>query len=70
VREPTLVDTDVVSYLLKGDSRGDFFAAALTDRLPVISFVTVAALYLWAESHNWGPARRERMHGYLNTFVV
>ena len=39
-----LVDTDVISYLLKNDTRADLYQPHLQDQLLVVSFMTVAEL--------------------------
>jgi tRNA(fMet)-specific endonuclease VapC len=43
-----VVDTDVVSYLFKGDSRAEAYRLHLSGRLLVVSFMTVAELQRWA----------------------
>jgi tRNA(fMet)-specific endonuclease VapC len=65
-----LVDTNVVSYLLKGDNRGDLYAAHLDGRLLHISFVTVAELYRWAVRYNWGEARLNTLREKLGNYTV
>lgn len=37
-----VVDTDVLSYLLKGDSRGQQYLPYLTNTVVVISFMSLA----------------------------
>ncbi len=44
--EPAVVDTDVVSYLFKGDTRAVGYEPLLAGRLRVVSFMTQAELYL------------------------
>lgn len=39
-----IVDTDVVSYLFKGDTRGDLYEPHLVGALTAISFMTLAEL--------------------------
>lgn len=65
-----LVDTNVVSYLMKGDSRGDLYLAHLDAKLLYISFVTVGELYRWAVQHNWGAARIAALREKLDHYVV
>src|SRR6185437_14256728 len=62
---PMVVDTDVVSYLFKRDTRGASFAPQLVGRVPVISFMTVAELDAWADQRNWGRAARNRLEQAL-----
>lgn len=43
-----LLDTDVVSFLIKGDSRVAAYAPLLRSNRLAFSFMTVAELYQWA----------------------
>ena len=65
-----VVDTDVVSYLFKNDSRAEAYRLHLTGRLLMVSFMTVAELDRWALERDWGEARRTRMERHLRNFVV
>ena len=65
-----VVDTDVVSFQIKGDTRAELYQPHLEGKLLVVSFMTVAELYRWALLRNWGEARRERLREYLRQFVV
>lgn len=65
-----LVDTDVFSMLFKGDSRGERFAALLQARTLHISFMSVAELYRWSISRNWGDARRRSLDQVLRYYTV
>lgn len=65
-----VVDTDVVSYLFKHDSRAESYRPHLTGRLLVVSFMTVAELDRWALERGWGAARRARMERHMSNFVV
>ncbi len=60
-----LVDTDVVSYLFKKESRAVYYADLLKDRQRAVSFMTVAELYQWAAIHQWGTPRINRLENYL-----
>ena len=65
-----VVDTDVVSYLFKGDSRAEAYRPHLTGSLLVVSFMTVAELDRWALERDWGETRRKRMEQHLRSFIV
>ncbi|MDQ3009350.1 MAG: type II toxin-antitoxin system VapC family toxin [Acidobacteriota bacterium] len=65
-----IVDTDVVSFIYKGDTRGNLYENHLRVSLSSISFMTLAELNLWAESHNWGERRREELALFLQRFAV
>jgi tRNA(fMet)-specific endonuclease VapC len=51
-RDRMVVDTDVVSFLFKRDSRADRYRPYMTGRLLVVSFMTVAELDRWALARN------------------
>ncbi len=68
--DPIVVDTNVVSYLFKGDTRGKRYRPHLDGRRPVVSFVTMAELDLWADLNRWGERRRARLQKFLATFYV
>lgn len=65
-----IVDTNVVSYIYKGDTRGDLYEAHLQDSHSSISFMTLAELDLWVESRNWGQRKREEFALFLQRFAV
>lgn len=68
--ERRVVDTDVLSYLFRSDTRIETFRPYLAGASLVISFMTVAELDRWALQRNWGAARRERMAEFLNQFTL
>ena len=55
--DAVVVDTDVVSFLLKDDTRAQAYRPHLQDKLLALSFMTVAELYRWAYARRWGQAR-------------
>ncbi|HHY98171.1 MAG TPA: type II toxin-antitoxin system VapC family toxin [Firmicutes bacterium] len=65
-----VVDTDVVSYLLKSDSRAESYRKILDGRTLLLSFMTVAELYQWAYSRNWGRERILSMESVLRNYVI
>src|SRR5215813_3557359 len=68
--EFAVIDTDVVSYLFKGDTRGDLYQPHLDNKLGVLSFMTVAELDLWAATRNWGMKKREELALFLSAYIV
>jgi tRNA(fMet)-specific endonuclease VapC len=52
-----LVDTNIISFLLKGDSRISFYEEHLRNNQLAISFMSVAELYQWAYLKNWDEKR-------------
>jgi len=65
-----VLDTDVWSFLFKGDSRADYYRPHLEGNVLCVSFQTVAELYQWIETASWGERRRERLHHWLGRFQV
>lgn len=68
--DAVLLDTSVVSLMLKGDSRAADYAPYLRNRRLAISFMTVAELYQWAAVRKWGPWRLRELEASLQRFVV
>jgi tRNA(fMet)-specific endonuclease VapC len=52
-----VVDTDVFSFVFKGDTRAGLYAKNLNGRQINLSFTTVAELYRWSLTHGWGKRR-------------
>ncbi len=65
-----VVDTNVVSYRFKGDTRGDLYTKHLVGRTPAVSFMTVAELYRWAVHRNWGATRVSRLRADLGQYLA
>jgi len=68
--DPVVLDTDVVSYLFKQDTRGDLYKPHLDGKLGVLSFMTLAELDFWAELRNWGARRRAELAAFLHPYTV
>lgn len=64
-----VVDTNVVSYLFKRDSRGDLYKPHIEGRLTIIAAQTFAELELMPLNNNWGSRRHGALRGYLKKFV-
>jgi len=65
-----VVDTDVVSFLFKRDTRADAYRPHLDAQLPIISFMTLAELEQWTLVRNWGARRRQDLLTYLRRYLV
>ena len=68
--EGLVVDTSVVSYLLKGHSLAPRYWEHLKERLLCLSFMSVAELYRWPLSRNWGEPRIAALREHLRSYVV
>ncbi len=65
-----VVDTDVVSYLFKQDTRAELYRPHLLGKLLLVSFMTVAELERWGLERNWGRKRRRKLDEHLRQFVL
>lgn len=65
-----VVDTDVISYLFRGDTRAEPYRRFLTGSLLAVSFMTIAELDRWALHRNWGRSRQVRMSEFLTQFTI
>ncbi len=67
----TLLDTDVVSFIMKGDDRGDAYFQQVEGQVLAISFMSAAELFAWAEIRHWGERRRAELDWLLtNQYAV
>jgi predicted nucleic acid-binding protein len=65
-----LVDTDIVSFDFKKDSRARRYWHQTFGKKLLISFMTLAELDYWAERYNWGALKREALERHLSDYVV
>jgi predicted nucleic acid-binding protein len=65
-----VLDTDVVSFLFKKDTRARHYRRFLHGQDRIVSFMTLAELDCWATRRNWGAARREALERFLEGFTV
>jgi tRNA(fMet)-specific endonuclease VapC len=68
--DTVLLDTDLLSYFFKSDTRAQQHARLLKGGAPAISFMTVAELYRWALRRNWGRGRIARLSRTLSEFII
>jgi tRNA(fMet)-specific endonuclease VapC len=64
-----VVDTDIVSFLLKNDTRAQSYLPHLYNRQWLISFMTEAELEQWALLSNWHAKRIEWLRIFLARFA-
>ena len=65
-----LIDTNIVSFLFKQDSRAKLYTPWLRGQPLVIAFVTAAELYKWPLERGWGPEEREALDRFVRSFAV
>ena len=68
--KPVVLDTDLVSFLFKGDSRAKICVQQLHNREWLISFMTEAELEQWALLANWGVSRVEWLRLFLGRCAI
>jgi len=65
-----VVDTNVLSYEIKRDTRARLYEQHPEGQRLTISFVTLAELSSWAELYNWGERLRTRLEETLEDYLV
>lgn len=65
-----VVDTDVLSYSLRRDTRAEPYRAYLAGKELGVSFQTVAELRRWGHTHGWGPTRWHALEQLLARLTI
>lgn len=65
-----ILDTNVVSYLMKGGALGKAYLPHVQEKLLAIAFITVGEMYYGAEKANWGEKSRNELETRLRNYVV
>ena len=66
---PVVVDTDVVSFLFKNDSRAQLYLPMMRNRDLLVSFMTEAELEQWILLAKWGVDRVRRFRVFMTGFA-
>jgi tRNA(fMet)-specific endonuclease VapC len=64
-----VVDTDVVSFLFKSDSRAQLYLPLMRNRDLLVSFMTEAELEQWILLAKWGVERVRRFRTFMTGFA-
>ncbi|HEV7906361.1 MAG TPA: PIN domain-containing protein [Pyrinomonadaceae bacterium] len=64
-----VIDTNVVSYMFKGDSRANLYKPHVEGPLMLIAAQTFAELELMPLNNNWGSRRYMELHAFLKNFA-
>jgi tRNA(fMet)-specific endonuclease VapC len=64
-----VIDTNVVSYIFKRDSRGELYKPHIEGKLQMIAAQTFAELERLPLENNWGSKRHMALHAHLAKFV-
>lgn len=67
---PAVVDTDVLSFLYKRDSRAKLYEPHLNDPPFIVSFMSVAELRRWMLERSWGENRKQELENYLTRYLI
>ncbi len=67
---PLVVDTDVLSFIFRGDTRAALYAPHFFGHVLTISFQTRAEMLRGAISAGWGARRRRQLNGWLGKYAV
>ena len=67
---PLVIDTDVLSFIFRGDTRAALYAPHLFVHVLTISFHTRAEMLRGAISANWGGRRRRELDRWLKKYAV
>jgi tRNA(fMet)-specific endonuclease VapC len=65
-----LVDTDVLSYIVRSDTRAEPYRTYLAGKEIGVRFQTVAELRRWGRTHLWGPSRWQQLQQVLARITV
>lgn len=66
-----LLDTNIVSYIYKGDSWAAAYQRHLLGHQWFVSFMTLAEIYRWPFAQNWAEPRRLALEQFVHSrFVV
>src|SRR6185503_21041968 len=67
---PVVVDTDVISFLYKRDTRARLYEHHLNDPPFIVSFMSLAELRRWTLERNWSEDRRQELEAYLTRYLI
>lgn len=65
-----VLDTNIVSYLLRGDTRADPYRKHLAGKTLAISFMTIGEMYEGAYRAAWGPPKLRALSAALSKYLV
>ena len=65
-----LLDTDIFSFIFKGNNRLQPYIPYLEGKILAISFMTVAELFQWASIRKWGINRINRLEKSFNNYLI
>jgi predicted nucleic acid-binding protein len=61
-----VVDTNIISFLYKRDTRANLYKSHLSGMTKFISFMTLAELHNWTLLNNWGSRKKAELEKYIS----
>jgi predicted nucleic acid-binding protein len=68
--DSVLVDTDVLSFAVKRDTRAALYANDIQGKLACVALMTVAELHCWPIENRWGRAKTERLERAIDSYAL
>lgn len=65
-----VIDTNIVSYFFRRDTRAARYEQHVQGRTLYLSFMTVAELYKWPFERNWSEVKKQALVQYLKNYTV
>ena len=65
-----VLDTNIVSYIVNGDTRAQFYESEISGMQPVISFQTWEEILIMTIKNGWGVRRRRDLLDHLSRYEV
>lgn len=65
-----LLDTNIVSFQFRGDTRAALYRARMAGQVQAVAFVTLAELYKWPIERGFSPERQAALERHLRTYLV
>lgn len=66
---PVVIDTDVISFLFKRDTRSSLYLPHLKNRAWLLAFMSEAEIERWALQAAWGPDRVAKARVLFDRFI-
>ena len=70
VADQLILDTNIVSYLMRGHTIANLYINHLQGKLLALASITVGELYYGAEKAGWGDKKRLQLETVLRSFVI
>lgn len=68
--DAVLLDTNIISFIFKKDSRAILYESHLKGKILSLTFMTAAELFQWAAIRNWSEYRIKKMEQELRKYLI